>query len=161
MANMGRRFKKPLFLGREVKTGEPISLGRKWFETHLHVLGPPGSGKTRLLLWIFEYLAQIPSATIILINPKGDLARMARDWAVGHGLSILRARSIPGDRLEALALPTLVLWGRRDRLIPPEHGSQIAKHIPGARHVVITGAGHMPFYEKPAEFNRHVLDFLR
>ena len=65
------------------------------------------------------------------------------------------------DSLRALALPTLVIWGRRDRLIPPEHGSLIAEYIPGARHVVISGAGHMPFYERPEEFNRHVLAFLR
>ena len=84
-----------------------------------------------------------------------------RGRAVGHGMSILRARSMARDSLSALALPTLVIWGRRDRLIPPDHGSLIAKHIPGARHVVISGAGHMPFYEKPAEFNKHVLEFLR
>ena len=44
---------------------------------------------------------------------------------------------------------------------PPEHGSLIAEYIPGARHVVISGAGHMPFYERPEEFNGNVLEFLR
>jgi pimeloyl-ACP methyl ester carboxylesterase len=74
---------------------------------------------------------------------------------------MLQARSISRDCLKGLALPTLVIWGRRDRVIPPDHGSLIAEHIPGARHVVINGVGHMPFYERPAEFNRYVLDFLR
>jgi pimeloyl-ACP methyl ester carboxylesterase len=81
--------------------------------------------------------------------------------AVGPGLRILRATSIAAPSLRLLALPTLVIWGERDRLIPPEHGAHIAQHIPGARHVVLSGAGHMPFYEKPQEFNSHVLAFLR
>ena len=138
MANVGPRFKKPLFLGREVKTGEPISLRRKWFETHLHVLGPPGSGKTRLLLWIFEYLAQIPSATIILINPKGDLARMARDWAVGHGLSKRLDWFDPGDQQFAMGYNPL-----------SPNGLPVATHAKAVREAVRSAWGQSSFDATP------------
>src|SRR5712692_7037039 len=101
MAKLAPRS-KALYLGTEVNTGEPVSLRQKWFETHFHVLGPPDSGKPRLLLWIFEYLSQIPRATIVLINPKGALARMARDWAIGHGLSKRLVWFNPGDQQFAI-----------------------------------------------------------
>ncbi|HYP41523.1 MAG TPA: alpha/beta fold hydrolase [Chloroflexia bacterium] len=85
----------------------------------------------------------------------GMRARVARE-----GLRILRLQSIRRE-LKALSLPTLVLWGSRDRVVPLEHGAFMAKHIPGARLVVVRGAGHMPFYEKPEECARVVLAFLR
>src|SRR5229473_1928623 len=129
---------KALYLGNEVKSGEPISLRRKWFETHLHVLGPPGSGKTRLLLWIFEYLAQIPSATIILINPKGDLARMARDYALGHGLSKRLVWFDPGDRQFAIGYNPL-----------SPNGLPVATHAKAVREAVRSAWGQSSFDATP------------
>jgi pimeloyl-ACP methyl ester carboxylesterase len=73
---------------------------------------------------------------------------------------MIRHESV-GDMLSALSLPTLILWGSRDRVVPLEHGAHMAQHIPGARLAIIRGAGHMPFYEKPNECNKIVLSFLR
>ncbi|HEX8599583.1 MAG TPA: alpha/beta fold hydrolase [Chloroflexia bacterium] len=56
------------------------------------------------------------------------------------------------DRLRDVTMPTLVVWGSRDRVAPLEHGAFLAKHLPSARLAIIRGAGHMPFYEKPAQF---------
>jgi type IV secretory system conjugative DNA transfer VirD4/TraG family protein len=87
MGKMAIRFKRPLYLGVDVDNGRPVSLKQDRFETHLHLIGPPGRGKTRLLLWIFQHLCRDPNATIVLINPKGKLARDARDWTLSHGQS--------------------------------------------------------------------------
>ena len=46
------------------------------------------------------------------------------------------------DRLSELSMPTLILTGDRDRLVPPENARQLAEAIPGARLVVLPGAGH-------------------
>src|SRR6266404_5192056 len=138
MANVGPRFKKPLFLGREVNTGEPISLRRKWFETHFHVLGPPDSGKTRLLLWIFEYLAQIPRATIILVNPKGDLARNARDWALGHGMSKRLLLFDPADKEFVIGYNPL-----------SPNGLPVATHAKAVREAVRSAWGQSSFDQTP------------
>ena len=73
---------------------------------------------------------------------------------------MIRTESVAG-MLETLRVPTLIIWGSRDRVVPLEHGAYLAQHIPGARIAIIRAAGHMPFYEKPAECNKLVLSFLR
>lgn len=77
-----------------------------------------------------------------------------------EGLKIVRHESVAG-MLANLSVPTLILWGSCDRVVPLEHGAYMAQHIPGARLAIIRGAGHMPFYEKPRECNKLVLSFLR
>jgi pimeloyl-ACP methyl ester carboxylesterase len=77
-----------------------------------------------------------------------------------EGLKMVRSESVAG-MLGDLSVPTLILWGSRDRVVPLEHGAYMAQHIPGARLAIIRGAGHMPFYEKPRECNKLVLSFLR
>jgi pimeloyl-ACP methyl ester carboxylesterase len=64
-------------------------------------------------------------------------------------------------KLPAISAPTLVIWGEHDRVCNPRIGKQIVAAVPDARLVVIRGAGHNPMWEKPAEFNREVLEFLR
>jgi len=64
-------------------------------------------------------------------------------------------------KLPAIAAPTLVVWGQHDRVCNPRIGEQIAATVPGARLVIIRGAGHIPMWEKPAAFDAEVLAFLR
>ena len=59
-----------------------------------------------------------------------------------------------------LAVPTLVVWGRNDRIIPVAHAQIAVKTIPGARLQLYDRCGHMPQYERPDEFNKLALDFL-
>jgi pimeloyl-ACP methyl ester carboxylesterase len=76
----------------------------------------------------------------------------------------LRAQQLePGaavDRLKTIAVPTLVLWGGADRLIPPENAQRFAKDIAGARVVVLDGLGHVPHEEDPVRSLAPVLNFL-
>lgn len=55
------------------------------------------------------------------------------------------------NRLPALALPTLVVTGEEDALIPVINGEAIALLIPGARYACLPGSGHMLAVERPAE----------
>lgn len=52
------------------------------------------------------------------------------------------------DRLSEIRCPTLVLCGEEDRLTPPKYSTFLTDHIPGARLVLIEGAGHMVMIEK-------------
>lgn len=52
-------------------------------------------------------------------------------------------------RLEAIAAPTLVLWGDADRIVTPAYGRAFAAAIPDARLEVIASAGHLPHLEQP------------
>jgi pimeloyl-ACP methyl ester carboxylesterase len=54
------------------------------------------------------------------------------------------------DRIPALRIPTLVLWGGRDRLIPPADAERFHRDIAGSRLTVFDELGHVPQEEDPA-----------
>src|SRR5438876_510928 len=55
--------------------------------------------------------------------------------------------------LKKLKVPTAVLHGKHDALLPLAHGEDLAKKIPGAKLTVFAESGHAPFLEEPAAFN--------
>jgi len=63
--------------------------------------------------------------------------------------------------LAKLALPTAVLHGRHDTILPLAGGELLAKTIPGARLTVFEDSAHAPFVEEPDAFNAALLAFLR
>ena len=64
------------------------------------------------------------------------------------------------ERIKQLTLPTLVLWGGRDRLVPPANGQRFAADIRGAKLVVFDTLGHVPQEEDPARTVAVVANFL-
>jgi pimeloyl-ACP methyl ester carboxylesterase len=65
------------------------------------------------------------------------------------------------DRLYlAAALPTLIVWGERDPIIPVAHGRAAHAAIPGSRLEVFGGAGHYPHREHPGHFVAVLEDFV-
>ncbi len=64
-------------------------------------------------------------------------------------------------RLNQIRVPTLIVAGALDHPELLRAADVMEKGIPGARKVVIAGAAHVPNMEKPAEFNREVLSFLK
>jgi pimeloyl-ACP methyl ester carboxylesterase len=63
-------------------------------------------------------------------------------------------------RLPSIRIPTLVLTGREDRLVPPTNSRLIAERIPGAVLQELPG-GHLFLAEYPDEFNRAIIDFVK
>lgn len=65
------------------------------------------------------------------------------------------------DRLYlAERLPTLLVWGRADPIIPVNHGRAAAKRIPGSRLVELPGAGHWPQLDDPDTFVSELTAFI-
>jgi pimeloyl-ACP methyl ester carboxylesterase len=65
------------------------------------------------------------------------------------------------DRLYlASRVPTLIVWGEEDRVIPVAHAHLTHEAIPGSRLAVLPGAGHFLPFEQPAWFTDVLLDFL-
>ncbi len=64
-------------------------------------------------------------------------------------------------RIKQLKLPTLVLWGREDRLIPLTNAEDFGRDIAGSKVVVFPGLGHVPHEEDPAATLVPVMDFIR
>jgi len=63
-------------------------------------------------------------------------------------------------KLTRIEAPTLLVWGEHDTICPPRIGRAMARLIPDSRLHVIAGASHNPMWERSAEFDRAVLDFL-
>ncbi|MBA3260788.1 MAG: alpha/beta fold hydrolase [Gemmatimonadales bacterium] len=77
-------------------------------------------------------------------------------------LGAMRDRPDSTDLLPTLAgLPTVILVGEEDELTPPARARAMAEAIPGARLVVIPGAGHLLPVERPSATTDELFDFLR
>jgi pimeloyl-ACP methyl ester carboxylesterase len=76
----------------------------------------------------------------------------------------LRVRQIPTDlapqRIRTLRVPTLILWGAKDRLIPPVNAATFQRDIAGSQLVVFPDLGHVPQEEDAHESVAPVLKFL-
>lgn len=65
------------------------------------------------------------------------------------------------DRLYLAArMPTLIVWGDRDNIIPVSHGYAAHAALPDSRLEIIEGAGHFPHVEEPVRFSEIVADFV-
>jgi pimeloyl-ACP methyl ester carboxylesterase len=83
---------------------------------------------------------------------EGNRRALARRFEQGY----------TGDvtQLAKIKAPTLILWGSKDRLLPPEWGQRFAHDIPNAKLVMLDGLGHVPQEEDPARSVAEVRRFL-
>lgn len=85
----------------------------------------------------------------------------AENW--DRALWEFTAASRPTDlrqRLSELTMPTLVITGDDDRIVPTEQSIRLARELPNAQLVVIPSCGHIPQEECPEAFMRAVNDFI-
>jgi pimeloyl-ACP methyl ester carboxylesterase len=110
------------------------------------------------------------------LAPGGDLEVLARGFASLDNdgsrkafLHTVRAVIEPSgqrvsahDRLNlAGLLPSLIVWGEKDSIIPVEHGKAAHEAMPGSRFEVFPEAGHMPHDADPERFASLLIDFCR
>jgi pimeloyl-ACP methyl ester carboxylesterase len=79
---------------------------------------------------------------------------------IANALAAMRDRPDRSGELSSINVPTLVLVGDGDAITPPDVAESMAQKIPGARLVVIRGAGHMSPMEQPEQVNRAMRGFL-
>ena len=66
------------------------------------------------------------------------------------------------DRLYLLeSIPTLIVWGERDKMIPLEHGRLAHESIPHSRFITLAGSAHFPHLDEPATVARVLREFVR
>jgi pimeloyl-ACP methyl ester carboxylesterase len=97
--------------------------------------------------------------------PLGFLPVLAADaWRAGPRTVTRAARELLAtdirSKLSRVQAPTLIVWGEHDTLIPPDVGERLCDSLPRAELVIIPGAAHNPMWDRPAAFNRLVLEFL-
>jgi pimeloyl-ACP methyl ester carboxylesterase len=62
--------------------------------------------------------------------------------------------------LAGIDAPTLIIWGEHDATLPLAVGRQLHRHLPQAAFLVLTGAGHLPMWDRPSAFNEAAMQFL-
>lgn len=107
-----------------------------------------------------------------LMSPTSPLAqRRAASWIYTQGApGVYRGDlafysdefdgSLVGPRIDAARTPVAMLSGVYDFSATPEDGAKLARHIPGALHLVMEGLGHFPATEHPAMFRPWLLQAL-
>jgi 4,5:9,10-diseco-3-hydroxy-5,9,17-trioxoandrosta-1(10),2-diene-4-oate hydrolase len=151
-AGLGKEMTVPMKLGS-------ISFFSRWFKVSKPILEGlmkrlvynPDVITSGLVDLYYKLLAQPDSMRTIsrVLSSVANLAGAKKDVLV-----LIR------DRLNAIKSPTLIVWGKDDRILPLEHGIYGQQQIPGSRLYVFEQCGHIPNLEKPHEFNELVLKFL-
>lgn len=151
-AGLGREMTIPMRLGS-------ISFLSRWFKVSKPILEGlmkrlvynPDVITSGLVDLYYKLLSQPDSMRTIsrVLSSVADLAGAKKDV-----LALIR------DRLDTIAAPTLIVWGKEDRILPLEHGIHGQQQIQGSRLFVFEHCGHVPNLEKPHEFNELVLKFL-
>jgi pimeloyl-ACP methyl ester carboxylesterase len=126
--------------------------------------------------WMMLHPTQLPAH--VFADPEGTAARrmfalpadpeaqvMARvqlTWAMGATGKFIWPIPDKGlkKRIHRITAPTLLLWGKDDRLVPPAYAEEFARLIPGARIETVAQAGHAPHQEQPEAVARLVREFL-
>jgi pimeloyl-ACP methyl ester carboxylesterase len=65
------------------------------------------------------------------------------------------------DLINRAGIPVLIIWGSDDETISMKNGMRFHRKIETSTLVCLNGVGHVPHWEKPEEFNRLVLDFIK
>ncbi|MGR8946979.1 MAG: alpha/beta fold hydrolase [Gammaproteobacteria bacterium] len=100
---------------------------------------------------------QTPQATVDAlrkITAGEDPAVTLKDWYADDSCDFL-------PRIGEIELPTLAVCGRDDQLTPLKYHEFLRDNMPNCKLEIIDDAGHWPFVEKPAEFDRVVESYLQ
>lgn len=129
------------------------------------VLGPAmrDLDNTRLIRQGLEHAYADPRfVTDQLVDRYVQMSRAPghRDILLQMTLNFRERRAASTEVLSALRMPTLILHGERDNLVPVEHGRQFAAAIPGSELIIWPDDGHMPQEEHPARSAEALSQFL-
>lgn len=89
-----------------------------------------------------------------IVNDRGVALRLIRLARSAQAETVT-------DQLADITVPTLLVWGRNDRITPPDVAEAFLEHLPNAELHFIDRCGHAPMMERPAAFNKILLAFLR
>ena len=65
------------------------------------------------------------------------------------------------EKLKTISVPTLIVWGERDPVIPIKYADSFVSGIKDCRFYRIDNCGHTPYVDEPENFSKLVIDFLR
>jgi pimeloyl-ACP methyl ester carboxylesterase len=95
-----------------------------------------------------------------LVEFVRDIMLSTSEEGVIGALAAMRDRPDSLPLLGSVEVPTLIIHGEQDQLIPPDEARATQAGIAGSELVLIPDAGHLPNLEQPVVFNDAVRDFL-
>jgi pimeloyl-ACP methyl ester carboxylesterase len=104
-----------------------------------------------------------PGKQVSEISIERFITNMSRPNAKMAFLStLLGLKNAPDiyDKLEKITVPTMLIWGKEDNLIPFEYSQQFILSINNCKFVPMEGCGHSPYVEAPEKFSELVIKFL-
>jgi pimeloyl-ACP methyl ester carboxylesterase len=89
-------------------------------------------------------------------------ARVRMVWAMGTTGKFIWPIPDKGlkKRIHRVTAPTLLVWGKEDRLVPPVYADEFVGRLSDARVQTVADTGHAPHLEQPATVARTVREFL-
>ncbi len=126
-----------------------------------------------------QYLATLEEAT------KGNLQEWYQQMVAGHRLTpedyqreVIKKRKAIGpavmlndflccdkfdlmDKVQDIKLPTLIICGELDMMTPVKYANYLETKLANSRVVIVPGATHLVFAEKPEEVNKAIEDFVK
>jgi pimeloyl-ACP methyl ester carboxylesterase len=97
---------------------------------------------------------------------RGYSAPLQRHGNFEHAVKICQTWQLDMQELQAILpqiahIPTLLLWGSKDRTVDPASAEPLSRSFQSAQISIIEGVGHLPYEECPEEFVRIVSNFLQ
>lgn len=126
-----------------------------------------------------DIFAATPEETrnLVFHDPQSDLAKMfvpdvpspevlentlkAREATARVGWNPYLCNLKLRERLYRITVPTLIVWGKSDRLVPLAHGKAYQEGIAGSKLVILEQCGHAPPFEKPEETAKLLGEFFK
>ena len=73
----------------------------------------------------------------------------------------MRKELFLGNQIKSIKVPTLIIWGKKDPLMPYKSVKYTMEALPQAQIRILENIGHMPPVEAPDKFNEIVTKFLK
>lgn len=166
---------RPHVVGNSLGGAIALELGARGLASSVTALSPAGFfdrlglARALLILGFLRLMTQVPdrvlravasseagrraSGAVLFAHPE----RLTFEEAYGDARALKRSKGFFGvARAGArysfnldVDVPTTVVWGTKDRILPYRQAATAKKRLPGARHVALEGAGHVPMIDEP------------
>jgi pimeloyl-ACP methyl ester carboxylesterase len=137
-----------MFLGKDIALWARFS-SSPFF---LKLFGETGIAIFKAIKWLFK----------ILFAPYEFAAPFSRlQMSIGKNLVTLQGQTVVLlTRLSEIIMPTLIVWGTRDEVVPAKHAYATAKLIPDCQVYVFKGGSHNVYQQRVGEFSKLITRFL-
>ncbi len=116
---------------------------------------PPSQFMAGLVHHAEQYRRLTPYRTLSDAQELNRGRATFRDYLGAEGIT-----ADPALDLDRVNMPSLLIWGREDRIVPVEYGRALEKRLADAELLVIEDTGHLPHIEEPKLTNRAISDFF-